>query len=60
LSTADHETGCIRYSSGEYIYTSDYHTAANIPMYACGGGTEVLNNNIINTDTSDFLFSIFE
>ncbi|MBE6600480.1 MAG: alkaline phosphatase [Ruminococcaceae bacterium] len=58
--TADHETGGIRYSSGEYIYTSDDHTAANIPMYACGGGTEVLNNNIINTDTSDFLFSIFE
>ena len=58
--TADHETGGIQNVSGSYVYTTGDHSAAPVPIYACGGGTEVLGSNIINTDTADFLFSIFE
>lgn len=47
--TADHETGGIQYVSGNYVYTSGSHTAANVPLlvYGCddfiNDGQSILN-----------------
>ena len=47
--TADHETGGLTLKKGEYKYTSDGHTAVNIPVLVYGSdkivsGGEKLNN----------------
>lgn len=34
--TADHETGGITLKNGEYVYTSDGHTAADVPVLVYG------------------------
>lgn len=49
IVTADHETGGIQYVSGNYVYTSGSHTAANVPLlvYGCDNfikdGQSILN-----------------
>ncbi len=47
--TADHETGGLKLKNGEYQYTSDGHTAANVPVLVYGSdkivsGGKKLNN----------------
>lgn len=44
LITADHETGGLMLDDqGKYVYNFDGHTAADVPIYAYGQGTEVFD-----------------
>ena len=54
IVTADHETGGLTYneSTGGYEFTSDYHTAADVPIYAYGVGAEKFAGAMDNTDIS--------
>ncbi len=62
--TADHETGgfSIKYNSRPdslvYGFTSDYHTAALIPVFASGVGAENFGGIYENTAIYDKLFRI--
>ena len=50
--TADHETGAIKETNGDYVYTSGSHSSANVPLlvYGCDNfidqGEAVKNRNI--------------
>ena len=44
LITADHESGGLVYDDdGNFIYTSDDHTSANVPIFAYGYGSELFD-----------------
>ena len=44
IITADHETGGLSVDeSGEWSFTTDEHTSANVPFFAWGGGADVFN-----------------
>ena len=50
LITADHETGKLAPDeSGNLIYSSDYHSTDDVPIFAYGHGAELFNDvNIEN------------
>jgi alkaline phosphatase len=56
IVTADHETGGLAIASGSKMnevtpaYTSDYHTATMIPVFAYGPGAELFSGIYENTD----------
>ncbi len=55
LVTADHETGGLKLESNEdngvkAKWTSKNHTAANVPVYAYGPGSEKFSGSFDNTD----------
>ncbi|MBR5452594.1 MAG: alkaline phosphatase [Clostridia bacterium] len=57
ILTADHETGGIKLNenTGKYGYTDDGHTQVNVPFYAIGKGTEVIDGKTYdNTGVSKF------
>ena len=47
IITADHETGGLHEEDGKLVYSIDDHTAANVPVFAWGMGTESLANNTV-------------
>ncbi len=48
LITADHETGDLRPDdSGKLAYNSDYHSAANVPVFAYGLGAEIFHGQTL-------------
>lgn len=56
IVTADHETGGLAIATGSKMneikpaYTSDYHTATMIPVFAYGPGSELFSGIYENTD----------
>lgn len=58
ILTADHETGGITYDenkAGGYRYTTANHTQVNVPFYAIGKGTEIIDGKTFdNTGISKF------
>jgi alkaline phosphatase len=46
--TADHETGVVTYSEGSYIFTSDNHSAANVPVFVYGSDEIIYNGETLN------------
>ena len=45
IITADHETcGLDIAGNGSFVYTADYHTALDVPIFAYGQGAEVFHN----------------
>ncbi len=56
IITADHETGGIVSGDNGWEFTSNAHTAADVPVHALGYGTEVFSGAICdNTDISKFI-----
>lgn len=60
LVTADHETGGLTVKDdngvGQYpsvIWSTDYHTGANVPVYAAGRNAELVYGVMDNTDMFD-------
>ena len=46
--TADHETGGIKLKKGEYKFTSDGHTSANVPVLVYGSDKIVSGGSKLN------------
>lgn len=62
IITADHETGGIKMPTDNKIsndlFTTDYHTATLVPVYALGKGSEYFNGKTVdNTDIAKFLIN---
>ncbi|MBQ6713976.1 MAG: alkaline phosphatase [Clostridia bacterium] len=61
IITSDHETGGVTLPQGEYtlskdIFTTDYHTNANVGVFALGYGAEYFNGKTIdNADLGKFI-----
>lgn len=61
IITSDHETGGVTLPEGEYklnkdIFTTDYHTNANVGVFALGYGAEYFNGKTIdNADLGKFI-----
>ncbi len=54
--TADHETGGLYFDeNGEAKWTTDYHTAANVPLFAIGIGAEKFGKTMENNEMSNIL-----
>ena len=48
IITADHETGGLQIDeNGEFKYTSDDHTSANVPVFAYGAHAEVFDGKTV-------------
>ena len=48
LITADHETGgIVTDENGNFVFTSDDHTSANVPIFAYGYGAELFDGKTI-------------
>ena len=47
LITADHETGGLTDRDGSFVYTSEEHTSANVPVFAYGIDGELFNNMVM-------------
>ena len=48
IITADHETGGLQIEeNGEFKYTSDDHTSANVPVFAYGAHAEVFDDKAV-------------
>ena len=48
IITADHETGGLQIeANGEFKYTSDDHTSANVPVFAYGAYADVFNGKTV-------------
>lgn len=66
IVTSDHETGGITLPDGDYtlnrnLFTTDYHTQANVGVFALGYGTEYFNNKTIdNTELGKFIHNTFK
>lgn len=55
IITADHETGGLRANGDVLEYTSDDHTAADVPVFAWGMGAEVFAGQTVeNVDIAKF------
>lgn len=57
ILTADHETGGITFDeeTGRYEFTRDSHSQVNVPFYAIGKGTEVIDGKTYdNTGVAKF------
>jgi len=46
--TADHETGGITYTDGQYVYTKGYHTGVNVPLLVYGATGFIENGETVN------------
>jgi alkaline phosphatase len=58
--TADHETGGITPNGNSYVYTTGNHTSANVPVYACGKGSEMFDGKAVeNIEIAKFIAPIF-
>ncbi len=60
--TADHECGGLVFNKAknEYTFTSLDHTAADVPVYSIGQGTEYFSGKKVdNTDIAKFIAKIF-
>ena len=58
--TADHETGGIVPNGSSYKYTTTDHTSANVPVYACGKGTEIFNGKAVeNVEIAKFIATVY-
>ena len=60
--TADHECGAIKENTdGSFVYTSDNHSTANVPVYALGKGMGSIFNGktVDNTMIPKTLAKIF-
>ena len=58
IITADHETGGLTLVDGELVFTTLEHTAANVPVFAWGQGTEYFGGATVeNIQISHFLSS---
>ena len=61
IVTSDHETGGVTIPDGEYtlskdLFTTDYHTDANVGIFALGYGTEYFKDKTVdNTDLGKFI-----
>ena len=59
--TSDHETGGIKMPTNDDIsnlFTTDYHTATPVGVYALGKGSEYFNSKTVdNTDIAKFLIN---
>ena len=61
IITSDHETGGVTIPEGEYkldknLFTTDYHTDANVGVFALGYGTEYFKDKTVdNTDLGKFI-----
>ena len=51
IITADHETGGLSDIGGELGFDTDEHTAADVPVFAWGMGTEALANTTVENVT---------
>lgn len=47
LITADHETGGLTDRDGSFVYTSEEHTSANVPVFTYGIGGELFHNTVM-------------
>ena len=57
--TADHETGGLHIVGEELVYSSDYHTADDVPVFAWGMGVESLGNTTVeNIDIAKLFASL--
>ena len=60
IVTADHETGGIVPNGSSYKYTTTDHTSANVPVYACGKGTEIFNGKAVeNVEIAKFIATVY-
>ena len=65
ILTADHETGGLAIQTGSKMdslvaaYTSDYHTATMIPVFAYGPGSQEFSGIYENTAIYDKMMSVF-
>ena len=65
ILTADHETGGLAIQNGSKMdslvaaYTSDYHTATMIPVFAYGPGSQEFSGIYENTAIYDKMMSVF-
>ena len=58
IITADHETGGLTVVDGELVFTTTEHTAANVPVFAWGQGTEFFGGNTVeNIEIAHFISS---
>ena len=48
IVTADHETGGITEENGAYVFTSDSHTKANVPVFVYGTDKFIDNGEKLN------------
>ena len=61
IITSDHETGGVTLPQGEYklnkdLFTTDYHTDANVGIFALGHGAEYFKDKTVdNTDLGKFI-----
>ncbi|MBI9107182.1 MAG: alkaline phosphatase [Spirochaetales bacterium] len=62
IVTADHETGGLSVTSNNGVdvlptvtWSTDYHTAADVPLYAFGAGSELFSGKMDNTDIYDLI-----
>lgn len=46
--TADHETGAITFEDGEFVFTSDNHSAADVPLLVYGSDWLIENGETVN------------
>ena len=47
IITADHETGGLKFSGGEFKYSTSNHTGSDVPVFAFGMGTEKFNDEVV-------------
>jgi len=47
LITADHETGGLTDQDGSFVYTSEEHTSADVPVFAYGVGGELFHGTVV-------------
>ncbi len=51
IVTADHETGAITFNGEDYVFTSDSHSAADVPLLVYGSDDIISNGETVkNTD----------
>ncbi len=59
--TADHETGGLTVNEdGSVSWTTDYHTGANVPVYAIGVGAEKFQGTLNNIDIPNILRTLIK
>jgi alkaline phosphatase len=60
IITADHETGGLVPSDSGFSFTTEEHTAANVPVFTYGQGAEIFDNkNYENTEISQTIAYFF-
>lgn len=60
IITADHETGDLTLTDGEYVYNTNEHTNKNVPLFAIGKGTDIFHGQKTNNiEIPKFIASIY-